>query len=128
MRLRASIPLVRAGLAEVFPDIRGTVEPMPSVMQALLPSGVGAITLGSRVFVRPDLFDAVAAGDEPKLLAHEMIHVRQWRALGAIGFLAPYLTDYVRLRLIGCDHDTAYRHIRFEWSAYSSADRIVPTR
>ena len=66
MRLRASIPLVRAGLAEVFPDIRGTVEPMPSVMQALLPSGVGAITLGSRVFVRPDLFDAVAAGDEPK--------------------------------------------------------------
>ena len=111
---------------EAFPGLRATIEPMPGWMRRILHPRVEAITLGSRVFVRPDRLDALAAGADPRLLAHELIHVEQWRQHGVVAFLVRYLTDYVRLRSVGCDHDTAYRHIGYEWAAYSSASRIVP--
>ena len=46
-----------------------------------VPPGSAAITLGRLIIVRRR-----AAGDE-RLLRHELVHVRQWRQYGAVGFL-----------------------------------------
>jgi hypothetical protein len=84
-----------------------------------VPPGADAITIGSVVSVR-----AVAAHD-PHLLRHELEHVRQWRRLGAVGFLARYLGAYFRWRMRGYDHWGAYRRIPLEveaeWAARRSA-------
>lgn len=77
--------------------------------------GIGASTLGRVIVVRHD-----RAGDRA-LLAHELVHVRQWRELGMIRFLRSYLGEYVALRRSGLPHRDAYRGISFEVEARRSA-------
>ncbi|MFV0260510.1 MAG: hypothetical protein ACK5PP_18915 [Acidimicrobiales bacterium] len=50
------------------------------------------ITLGRFVFVARD----IPAHVPSSLLAHELVHVRQWHELGAIGYLWAYLGDFGR--------------------------------
>jgi hypothetical protein len=76
-----------------------------------VPPGADAITLGSLVIVRRR-----AAGSRG-LLAHEFVHVRQWRELGVFGFLRRYLAAYLRWRLAGYPHFGAYRRIPLEIEA-----------
>lgn len=76
-----------------------------------VPPGFDAVTVGTVVSVR-----RAAAGDQ-RLLAHERQHVRQWRELGALGFLARYLGGYLRWRRQGCGHVEAYRRIPLEVEA-----------
>lgn len=57
-----------------------------------------------------------AAGNE-RLLQHELVHVEQWRRLGAFGFLVRYLGSYARWRLRGHGHWDAYRRIGLEVEA-----------
>jgi hypothetical protein len=80
--------------------------------------GARATTLGRFVFVRED---AVGSG---RLLRHELVHVRQWRHLGIIGFLVRYLGAYVRWRVRRYPHWAAYRRIPLEieadWEARAS--------
>jgi hypothetical protein len=74
------------------------------------------MTLGSTIYVHPRLLEgdpAVLAG----LLAHEVVHVRQWRQLGKAGFLRRYLGEYVSNRRRGLGHDESYRRISFEEEA-----------
>jgi hypothetical protein len=99
--------------------------PMPRLLVLMTGSRAAAMTLGPCVFVRPDLFDAVVAGQHAELVAHELIHVRQWRSVGVLGFLGGYVGDYLRLRLLGLGHDDAYRRIGYEWEAYAEAHHIV---
>ena len=61
----------------------------------------------------------------PYLIHHELVHVRQWRRYGAIGFLARYVGAYLRGRLRGLDHAGAYRRIPFEIEADWVARRIL---
>lgn len=82
-----------------------------------LTPGVAAMTLGRLILLRRD-----HAGDEP-LLAHELVHVRQWRELGAARFLWRYLGAYVRGRLAGLGHTGAYRAIPLEVEARELAGR-----
>jgi hypothetical protein len=49
--------------------------------------------------------------------------VGQWRREGRVGFLVSYLGDYLRNRLIGLNHDVAYRAIGFEAAAYDASER-----
>ena len=83
-----------------------------------VPPGSAAITIGRLVWVRSG-----AAGQE-RLIRHELVHVEQWRRLGAIRFLGRYLGAYFlwRLRLHG--HAGAYRRIPLEieadWRARST--------
>lgn len=81
------------------------------VVVPVLTPGVLAMTLDRWVLVR--------RGHErdAALLAHELVHVEQWRRLGAVRFLVRYLGDYVRLRTAGAGHQAAYRGIRFEVEA-----------
>jgi hypothetical protein len=73
--------------------------------------GASAITIGPVISVRKG-----AAGDG-RLLRHELVHVRQWREHGVVGFLRRYLGAYLRWRLYGYGHWAAYRRIPFEVEA-----------
>jgi uncharacterized protein DUF4157 len=76
-----------------------------------LTPGVSAMTLGSHIFVR--------RGNEHDraLLAHELVHVRQWRELGVVGFLRAYLGAYAAGRFRGLGHWAAYAAIPLEVEA-----------
>ena len=82
-----------------------------------LTPGVAAMTLGRVILLRRD-----HAGDTA-LLAHELVHVRQWRELGATRFLWRYLGAYVRGRVAGLGHQAAYEAIPLEVEARTLADR-----
>ena len=60
---------------------------------------VGAVTLGRDVCFRPDVF-RLTDRRGLALVAHECIHVRQYRELGAPRFLARYLLGAVRTRFV----------------------------
>ncbi len=82
-----------------------------------LTPGVAAMTLGPLILLRRD-----HAGDET-LLAHELVHVRQWRELGAGRFLWRYLSAYARHRAAGLGHQQAYAAIPLEVEARDLAGR-----
>jgi hypothetical protein len=90
----------------------------------LLAPGTAGMTLGRFVLlVRDEPADGTSA-----LLAHELVHVRQWHELGVLRFLWQYLGAYasnlVRLR----SHDRAYRAIPLEVEAYDFAREWAATR
>lgn len=87
-----------------------------------VPPGSDAITVGSVVSVRRR-----HAGDAV-LLRHEEEHVRQWRELGAFGFLRRYLGAYLRWRWCGFGHTAAYRLIPLEVEAEQAARRFAAGR
>lgn len=57
------------------------------------------------------------------LIAHELVHVRQWRELGVVRFLARYLGAYARGRWHGLGHRAAYEAIPLEAEARVVAGR-----
>ena len=87
---------------------------------ALAP-GADAMTLGPLVLVRRDEMRHRTGRRE--LLAHELVHARQWAELGACGFLTRYLRAYAanlgRLRR----HHEAYLASPLEVEARAEARR-----
>ena len=81
------------------------------VVVPVLSPGVAGMTLGRWVLLR--------RGHERNraLIAHELVHVRQWRELGAVRFLARYLGAYGRGRWRGLGHRGAYEAIPLEAEA-----------
>jgi hypothetical protein len=81
------------------------------VVGRLSAPGAAATTVGRFVFVR--------RGYETSeyLIAHELVHVGQYRERGLLGFLVPYLSRYVVLRLDGWPHLAAYRRLPEEVEA-----------
>jgi hypothetical protein len=77
----------------------------------VLTPGVRAMTLGRWVLLR--------RGHERDigLLAHELVHVQQWRETGAVPFLVRYVGEYLRNRARGMRHWAAYAAISFEADA-----------
>ncbi len=84
-----------------------------------VPPGADAITVGRVVAVR--------RGRERSayLIHHELVHVRQWRRHGAVGFLVRYVGSYLTWRARGYPHAAAYRRIPFEVEADWVARRIL---
>ncbi len=74
-----------------------------------------AITLGRVILVR--------RGHErsDELLAHELVHVRQWEELGVVRFLARYLGHYVKNLARLRRHRPAYLAIPMEEEAREQA-------
>jgi len=85
-----------------------------------LPPGVRAMTLGRLVLVRTGQL-----GDRA-LLAHELVHVRQWREQGPVRFLLSYLREYLRGRRAGLGHWQAYLAISAEVEARRLAAVLTP--
>jgi Domain of unknown function (DUF4157) len=81
------------------------------VVVPLLTPGVAGMTLGRWVLLRR------GHEHDAGLLGHELVHVRQWRELGAARFLWRYLGAYGRGRLRGLSHREAYAAIPFEREA-----------
>jgi len=116
--------LVRAGLDPAtvrsltgVPDLETVrVRPAPGWLRRLWIGPVHAMTLMGTIFVAPEVFsgDGTELG---RLLVHELVHVRQWRAAGPARFVVRYIGDYVRGRLAGRTHADAYRMIRCEVEA-----------
>jgi len=86
-----------------------------------VPAGSAGITLGRLVIVR--------AGHEhsKQLLRHELVHVRQWRRHGVVGFAVRYGTSYAKWRLLRKGHRGAYLRIPLEIEAEWVARRTLAT-
>lgn len=84
------------------------------VVRALTP-GAGAMTIGRFVLIRR------GREHDARLLAHELVHVRQWREQGRLRFVWRYLAAYLRGRRRGLDHRAAYLAIPFEAEARALA-------
>jgi hypothetical protein len=107
---------IRSGLAPgVTPDL--PVRIAPPLLQRLWGPGTRAMTLPWAIYLSPAAYEAALAGDDSQLVAHEAIHVGQWRRLGWVPFLVVYLGEYLRGRLAGLPHEVAYRSISLEQEA-----------
>ena len=62
--------------------------------------------------------------DALALLAHELVHVEQYRQLGAWRFRWAYLREYLSGRFRKLGHEAAYREISFERAAREVEDRV----
>lgn len=93
------------------------------VISRLVAPGAAATTLGRFIFIKP------SAVGSARLVRHELVHVRQWRQQGVVGFLRRYLGAYLRWRLRRYPHWAAYRRIPHEIIAdWVSRDSPLPAR
>lgn len=89
-----------------------------------LAPGSNGMTIGRVVFLRNDgVFDG-----SRKIIAHELVHVRQYYELGMVRFLFRYLIDYGRALRKHRRHRAAYYAISFEAQAYAEADAWLARR
>ena len=92
----------------------------------VLPPGADGMTLGRLILLRRD--DPADRTGRRSLLAHELVHARQWEELGAARFLWRYLRSYAgnlrRLRR----HEDAYLAIPLEVDARAEAARWAAAR
>lgn len=65
--------------------------------------GAGAVTLGSNVAFRAGLYDPTTPHGLA-LIAHECIHVRQYRQMGFLPFLIAYARGAVASRFVHNNH------------------------
>lgn len=119
------IDRVRAEMHPVDLD-RVRFLPIPGFILRFWPDNVGAITLGTRVYMRPSRLFGDPQGIR-LLVVHELVHVRQWAEYGGFGFLRRYLGEYFRGRMRGLGHNQAYERNRLEVEATQLADgyRII---
>ncbi|MGI9605879.1 MAG: eCIS core domain-containing protein [Acidimicrobiales bacterium] len=83
----------------------------------LLPRAADGMTLGRLVLLRHD-----HQSREPStLLAHELVHVRQYAELGFVVFAVRYVWEYLRNLVRFRDHHKAYLAISFEEEARREA-------
>ena len=83
----------------------------------VLPRGASGMTIGRWIFLKNDR-DRV--GDR-ELMAHELVHVRQYAELGYVRFSARYLRDYALGFLRHRHHRKAYLAIPAEVEARADA-------
>ena len=113
-RLRRLTPEARAEFTHIRPV---DAERVRLIVVPVLTPGIVAMTVGRFVFLRRGHEDDVG------LLAHEVVHVEQWRELGAPRFLYQYFGAYLRGRARGLGHWDAYRAIPFEAEARTRSAR-----
>ena len=85
---------------------RARLVPVP-----VLTPGIAGMTLGRWILLRR------GHEHDRDLIAHELVHVRQWRELGAVRFLVRYLGAYAGGRRRGLGHQAAYEAIPLEAEA-----------
>ena len=103
----------RLGIADID---RVQIRHAPRWMVRSWRGNVAAMTLPWAIYVRKD----VLGGDPLRLaglISHELVHVRQWQALGTLRFVRRYLTEYLRGRRKGLGHNEAYLAISLEKEA-----------
>ena len=90
--------------------------------------GIAAVALPHGIFVQPAVMERFRSGAEPgrggKLIVHELMHIEQWRRLGAARHIMQYSADYLRSRFKGLSHWESYRAVRLEVEARDAAATI----
>jgi hypothetical protein len=89
-----------------------------------LPGTYVGLTLGRRVFLAEDVADDGTSG----LIAHELVHVRQWSEQGPLGFSGRYLLAFLRSLVRTRSWNASYRAIPAEVEARSEATRWSRSR
>ena len=89
----------------------------------VLPPSVHGMTIGRWVLLRGDRSDLRKSA----LIAHELVHVRQFAELGPVRFLARYLGEYLRNLLRFRSHRAAYANISLEIEARQVAEQWAAT-
>ncbi len=74
------------------------------------------------IYVHPDRLQRPDLG---RLIVHELVHIDQWRRLGAVGWARSYMGDYFRGRRAGLKHHDAYRAIALEKEARDVASHLA---
>jgi hypothetical protein len=87
------------------------------VVVPVLTPGIAGMTFGRWILVRR------GHEHDRDLIAHELVHVRQWRQLGAARFPVRYLRAYARGRCRRLGHQAAYEAIPLEAEARALAGR-----
>jgi hypothetical protein len=82
-----------------------------------LAPGTSGMTIGRYVFLTSD----VDRSGQRELLAHELVHVRQYAEMGLVPFLVRYLRDYLRGLRRFKNHRQAYLAIPTETAAREEA-------
>lgn len=78
-----------------------------------IPGGYAGMTLGRTVLLAKD----VAADGDSSLLAHELVHVRQWTDQGVVDFSRRYVTSFAKNLKVKRRWQAAYRAIDAEVEA-----------
>ncbi|MDH3683106.1 MAG: hypothetical protein OEV40_24525 [Acidimicrobiia bacterium] len=89
-----------------------------------LPGPYAGLALGRFVFLARE----VPPSGSSLLLAHELVHVRQWAELGIAGFLFRYLRDFSRGLKQHRNWQKAYRQIDAEEEARRLVDQWAEDR
>lgn len=97
---------------------RELLERVRLVRVPILPPAVHGMTIGRWVLLRGDRIDRRLSA----LVAHELVHVRQFAELGPMRFVAQYLREYLRNLWRFRRHGPAYANISFEVEARREAD------
>jgi len=105
-----------AGEHELFTNVAARdLQRARLVVVPVLTPGIAGMTLGRWVLVRR------GHEHDRDLIAHELVHVRQWRELGSVRFLVRYLGAYAQGRWHGLGHQAAYESIPLEVEARALA-------
>ncbi len=88
------------------------------IVRGWVPSGYQGMALGRSIYVKR----AIPTDGNSRLLAHELVHVRQWSELGAVGFPLRYLTDFLRGLVQTRRWNAAYRSLPLEREARQVAE------
>ncbi len=83
----------------------------------LLPGGYSGMALGRRVFLARE----VETDGTSQLMAHELVHVRQWHERGVIGFPSRYLASFIKNLIRLRKWNAAYEAIDVEQQASREA-------
>ncbi len=119
----AAIPELLDRIQPVLPE-QATIHTAPLSMRRFWAKGTGAMTIGSRIFVRPDLLEGSVGPKLQDLVVHELVHVRQWRDDSPLAFLTGYIRQYLVARMWGARHHVAYMSIHAEVEARRVASEI----
>jgi hypothetical protein len=97
-------------------------EGLPEKITQFAVIDVAAITIWTSIYFAPNQYSGDLDGIE--LVAHELIHVRQWLLNGQIGFPAQYGAEFAKNLRKGMSKKDAEKNISFELEATREAANI----
>lgn len=114
---------LRVQIAPVNPD-RVNLLPASRFFRRFWRAGISAVTHGPFVFIAPEVMNG-SRDRLARLVIHELVHVRQYRAAGYLRFVTTYLKDYWMGRMGGKSPRQAYLDIAQEREARDVTEHLL---
>jgi hypothetical protein len=84
---------------------------------------VAAAVIGNNIYFNPNSYGEFSL-DDVEMMAHELVHVKQYRVHGMIGFVLDYFTGYLKNRRHGMSPKDAYDNSSMELEAAAEARTV----